>query len=68
MRTVHKYALVEGRNNNLSMPRGAAPLTVQVQNSWPMLWAEVDTAQPLQHRGQAVKTKFSASELAALKK
>lgn len=35
----------------IDMPRGAAPLRVQMQNGTPYMWAVVDTAEPTEPTG-----------------
>jgi len=41
MKTIHKYSIKPGIQQ-ISMPRDAIPLTVQVQDGQPRLWAIVD--------------------------
>ena len=45
-RTICQYALPPGIKRRLSMPKGAIPLTVQVQAGTPCLWALVNPDAP----------------------
>ena len=42
METIYKYEFNINSIGILTMPKGAKPLAVQLQNSKPCLWAEVD--------------------------
>lgn len=44
MRTVYKYPL--GPISSIEMPYNAKPLFVDTQSESPMIWCEVETAQP----------------------
>jgi hypothetical protein len=49
MQTIHKYPLpLESRT--VVMPAGSRILSVQVQKKTAVIWAEVDTGQPLAAR------------------
>lgn len=50
VRTFYKYPLQVADEQIISLPKGAQLLTVQVQNSWPYLWALVDTSQSNEER------------------
>lgn len=51
MRAIWKFPLIVRDEQWINMPRGARPLSVQVQNGTPCLWAMVDCdAQPEPHR------------------
>lgn len=43
MRTIHKYALTISDEQWITMPLGAKPLYVAMQNDCISLWAEVET-------------------------
>lgn len=49
MATIYKWTLTPG-STDLHMPRGATPLTVQMQGGQPQLWALCDPAQPKEWR------------------
>lgn len=42
MKTVWKFELSAKDHQTISLPKGAKPLTVQVQNDEPMLWCLCD--------------------------
>lgn len=46
MKTIHKYPLQTTGLIHLQMPMWALPLTVQLQQGIPTLWAQVDINQP----------------------
>lgn len=46
MQTIHKHTLAVDDVQVLNLPRFALPLSVQMQNGKPQLWALVDTEQP----------------------
>lgn len=48
MRQIWKFELqlVTGEIQSIAMPGGAIPLTVQMQNGKPVLWATVETESP----------------------
>lgn len=46
MKTIHKYA-VELGDFKLMLPKHAKVLSVQMQNSQPVMWVLVDTDMPL---------------------
>jgi len=48
MITVYKYPIQVEDKQELEINRGFLPLTVQLQNGEPFIWAQVDTAQPKQ--------------------
>lgn len=55
MKTIWKFPLVDGiayfaSRVPLELPRGARPLTVQMQRNTPTLWAEVDPSAPTERR------------------
>lgn len=50
MRTIWKYDLQVKDNQFVNMPRGARVLSVQAQNDFPCIWAEVDSEQPKEPR------------------
>lgn len=52
MRTIHKYhlAIVGPGALHVKMPKDARLLHLGSQHHMPMLWAEVDTDAPIEHR------------------
>ena len=46
MPTIWKYMLELEDQQSISMPNGAVPLCVQLQNGQPCVWARVDPEQP----------------------
>lgn len=48
MRTIWKYPIPLLDRFTLGLPTGFALLHVQTQGAMPMLWAQVDTEQPLE--------------------
>ncbi len=46
MKRIYKYLLEVTDVQKVAMPKGAAVLTVQVQNEHPCIWAEVDPEAP----------------------
>lgn len=50
MNSIWKFELAETKEQLLFMPTGAIPLSVQVQNGIPYLWALVDTDKAREHR------------------
>jgi hypothetical protein len=53
--TIHKYPVLLGHDYERQMPKGATVLSVQMQRDQPMMWAMVDTDQPLVLRKFAVR-------------
>ena len=45
--TIWKFHLTVTDEQELRMPQGAKPLSVQVQQEYPCLWALVDPAAPI---------------------
>ena len=50
MKTIYKYPVQIENEQIIIMPRNAKLLTIQCQHNKPMLWALVDTAEPLEER------------------
>ena len=50
MKTIWKFMLATTTEQVVPMPKGAKPLCVGVQETGPMLWAEVDTEAPFVDR------------------
>lgn len=50
MITIYKYQVQIADVQSIKMPRGAKILCIQMQQSEPMLWAEVDTSAQLESR------------------
>lgn len=47
MMTIYKYPIALSAGQVLRIPKGAEPLSVQMQDGNICMWARVDTSQPL---------------------
>jgi hypothetical protein len=47
MKQIYKYQIIHG---TVLMPKGAKILTAQIQDDKPVMWALVDTSQPMKPR------------------